>query len=466
MKNENIIKSVIRESISELLTETLEPYDYFQHVKKGDFNSVDFYGKQFGINQNMIRLSQEINQHFQNVECYPYVYKNDLRVLYALMLLTNNTMSPDLKQYLNSKDWHLYKSEPLPEFNNEMTLFTYVYRQPAYEINDAQRSHLMRQINEAFNPYTDSEDMPWSSYQEPVEEEKPMGYVTKTLMNGKTVKLNREMPLDEYNKYCREHGFRFNQNGNYFVNDKDEAIIWHMKPQYINEASNSYIVQKHINKIHKALHEYTSHIFKDNDWRYVKEAIDTIKQLGYEVEVSVKNGGYGNKEIDGMPRSKDYQLNIMTPDGFNINGILTCHAAGTMDNPFSSYDMTISLWRNKEALNEMLTNVNGLEMINKLIEPSKCELFETWDEERWLDIGDEVIELGNQKCTLPLYINNKEVVVIDKTGEKFTFDVNRLTRISIVNQRLVMWFKSYDYFIVTDILNPETVNKIKKIIGN
>jgi hypothetical protein len=71
--------------------------------------------------------------------------------------------------------------------------------------------------------------------------------------------------------------------------------------------------------------------------------VDAIKSLGYQVGLGAKDGGY-RKSNDGMSQWKEYQVDIDTPEGFNIQGTLNCHAAGSVEDPFDRYDMSLVLW--------------------------------------------------------------------------------------------------------------------------
>ena len=74
--------------------------------------------------------------------------------------------------------------------------------------------------------------------------------------------------------------------------------------------------------------------------------IDIIKNVigeEGEVDVTVKNGGYW-KGVGETPNYKEYLLKINMNNGMEINGSLKCHSAGTMEDPFDRYDITITLW--------------------------------------------------------------------------------------------------------------------------
>jgi hypothetical protein len=63
-----------------------------------------------------------------------------------------------------------------------------------------------------------------------------------------------------------------------------------------------------------------------------------------------------------MPRSKEYKVEVEYPDGVVLSGYIKFMAAGTTNDPFSSYDSCMVVWRKNDALNEELdkNEVNGM----------------------------------------------------------------------------------------------------------
>lgn len=117
-----------------------------------------------------------------------------------------------------------------------------------------------------------------------------------------------------------------------------EQDILYMVKRAINEVASKRTA---MNRIYKVTHDITSHLYHDENWHGVTLVVDAIESLGYECEVSVKDGGY--RENDGA-RWKEYCLTITTPEGFEIHGTLNCHAAGTVEDPFDRYDMSLVMW--------------------------------------------------------------------------------------------------------------------------
>ena len=106
----------------------------------------------------------------------------------------------------------------------------------------------------------------------------------------------------------------------------------------ISEVSSKRVI---INRIYKVTHDITSHFYRDENWHGVTLVVDAIESLGYECEVTVKDGGY--REHDGA-KWKEYLLQITSPEGFVVHGTLNCHAAGSMEDPFDRYDMSLVMW--------------------------------------------------------------------------------------------------------------------------
>ena len=77
----------------------------------------------------------------------------------------------------------------------------------------------------------------------------------------------------------------------------------------------------------------------------VYEFFDIMRQRIPELDIKywVVDGGYSRPGDDGMPRRKSYNIGIKTPEGVDIFGMLHCDAAGTVENPFEAYDMTLLL---------------------------------------------------------------------------------------------------------------------------
>lgn len=101
------------------------------------------------------------------------------------------------------------------------------------------------------------------------------------------------------------------------------------------------------NRIYKAITSMTSHLYKDDDWASVSNVFATMRSVlatfeaGLELVVSVKDGGY--REHNGA-QWKEYCLAIEDAEGKQLfAGTLNAHAAGTIEDPFARYDMSVVL---------------------------------------------------------------------------------------------------------------------------
>ena len=114
----------------------------------------------------------------------------------------------------------------------------------------------------------------------------------------------------------------------------------------INEASNSNLKRKYINYIYNGLKNLTNKMYKDDNWEGVSNIYKTLQHMlegKGEVEMYVEHGGYW-KQLGEFPNYKEYKIKVNTNDGIEINGSLKCHAAGTIEDTFKYYDITITLW--------------------------------------------------------------------------------------------------------------------------
>lgn len=114
----------------------------------------------------------------------------------------------------------------------------------------------------------------------------------------------------------------------------------------LKEVNDSYAKENMINKISRGTQDFTSKLFRDTAWENVSDAFQRIKDIvgnEGELEVNVKNGGY-RKGTDGQTQFKEYNFNVQLNNGMTIEGILTCYQAGTVQDPWSAYDMAIQMW--------------------------------------------------------------------------------------------------------------------------
>lgn len=159
---------------------------------------------------------------------------------------------------------------------------------------------------------------------------------------------NQNKKIEIYNKGIKNEINENMNNKQIKMNDKQfKTFIKESVRQTLNEISKSNIKRKYINQLYKLTKEITSHIYRDDDWRMVRVAFkkleDYVKSNNGEIDIRVENGGYW-KQLGEFPNYKEYKF-IITLDGdIEINGSLKCHSAGTIEDTFSRYDMTITFW--------------------------------------------------------------------------------------------------------------------------
>lgn len=64
------------------LQEAYSNDEFLTKIKNGEFDTVNFYGTEFSVTEQNKSFANYISQNYKCV-AYPYVYKNDLRVILA-----------------------------------------------------------------------------------------------------------------------------------------------------------------------------------------------------------------------------------------------------------------------------------------------------------------------------------------------------------------------------------------------
>ena len=119
-------------------------------------------------------------------------------------------------------------------------------------------------------------------------------------------------------------------------------------------------IKARINQIYRIVKRYgiDSKLYHDDHWQAKDDYYRAITSLGCDFEMRpcgnsnnldnwddiTSDGGYCDYAEDGMPRSKQYSVKIMYDDGMNIGGYIKFMAAGTVEDPFASYDTCMVLW--------------------------------------------------------------------------------------------------------------------------
>lgn len=100
--------------------------------------------------------------------------------------------------------------------------------------------------------------------------------------------------------------------------------------------------QSIVNAIYRVTQPYTSKIYRDDYWQGVRDIRDVLSNMGVDCEIEVPNGGYRN--IKGGGEVKEYYfhltINNKIEQTYKFDFILVASQAGSMENPWSAYDLT------------------------------------------------------------------------------------------------------------------------------
>ena len=123
----------------------------------------------------------------------------------------------------------------------------------------------------------------------------------------------------------------------------------------LNEIYNTPQLKKVQRNIYKSVSDYCGKMHSDDAWQDVKTLIGMIKSVDGVSDIHVGAGEYFNYTNPEKGAYRDYQTTVETEFG-NLYGYIRCHAAGTMEDIFKYYDMTISLYPDKKKdMEESLT---------------------------------------------------------------------------------------------------------------
>lgn len=120
------------------------------------------------------------------------------------------------------------------------------------------------------------------------------------------------------------------------ANDLDNKLLWAKSKQTAK------------NIIYRNIENLTKGIFRDQNWSNVRRIWKRLEQLGLDVNVEVKNGGYFNdrmtKEIAGKKYYFDFEYNNIEGKLFRFQGELICSFCGTVEDPMSAYDISFIIY--------------------------------------------------------------------------------------------------------------------------
>lgn len=154
-----------------------------------------------------------------------------------------------------------------------------------------------------------------------------------------------------------------------------------------------------IKKLYRVSQPYTSHRFRDNDWRSLRSFVNILREVYGVKELNLSGTGPYKQSQEGA--YKEYTLDITTTLGSKIGGFIRCHFCGSQENPWDVYDMTVNFYQDNEnnnkinennmskvILNEQdlmaLVNESVKRVINEAIQNG--ELDEGWFGDKWNQI--------------------------------------------------------------------------------
>lgn len=105
-----------------------------------------------------------------------------------------------------------------------------------------------------------------------------------------------------------------------------------------------------IKKLYRVSQPYTSHRFRDNDWRSLRSFVNILREVYGVKELNLSGTGPYKQSQEGA--YKEYTLDITTTLGSKIGGFIRCHFCGSQENPWDVYDMTVNFYRNNETNND------------------------------------------------------------------------------------------------------------------
>ena len=109
-----------------------------------------------------------------------------------------------------------------------------------------------------------------------------------------------------------------------------------------------------IKKLYRTSQPYTSHRFRDNDWRSLRSFVHTLEEVDGVKELNLNSTGSYKQSQEGA--YKEYLVDIETTLGSKIGGFIRCHFCGSQENPWEVYDMTVNFYRDDENNNKINEN--------------------------------------------------------------------------------------------------------------
>lgn len=118
-----------------------------------------------------------------------------------------------------------------------------------------------------------------------------------------------------------------------------------------------------IKKLYRVSQPYTSHRFRDDDWRSLRSFVNILREVYGVKELNLSGTGPYKQSQEGT--YKEYLVDIETTLGSKIGGFIRCHFCGSQDDPWSVYDMTVNFYRDNENNNNEINENNMSKIVLK-----------------------------------------------------------------------------------------------------
>lgn len=144
---------------------------------------------------------------------------------------------------------------------------------------------------------------------------------------------------DPYNSYLPFEGVKISEVLDFLSAKEGQPA---QQGQAVPEKVHSK--QTYIRMLYKAIEPITKKLHSDSNWQAVWDIKDAWNKACPTLQYSIgsPNGGY-RQNRDNTAKWKEYSVEITTPDNKKISGRICCNAAGTVEDPFSRYDVTLEL---------------------------------------------------------------------------------------------------------------------------
>ena len=101
------------------------------------------------------------------------------------------------------------------------------------------------------------------------------------------------------------------------------------------------------NRINKILSETTKGLFSDEYWLPVQAAWKALYDAGYQVEIHKSEYIWENGKMKDKKWTFEISGACVTGTHYPVKpfyGVLTCHGAGTVNDPLCRYDISSYVW--------------------------------------------------------------------------------------------------------------------------